>query len=385
MTLARAKRDLDPSVEGSAPAVLTEDAIRASARLRVSLTSKCNFRCFFCHNEGQSEDEGPSLSIADYGRIANACSLAGIDRVKLTGGEPLIYKSGQSTIVDLVRTFREAYGRNSLDLSITSNGWHLSKYVEQLADAGLNRATISLSSLDRATHSNLIQGREGSPSLILQNIEKAVAANLSPVKVNTVIFADGVTGPGNLTELPEIIRRTRDVGVSELRVYPIINYTQKLRQHSSERYQYWDREVVELISSGIEQCAGVADVDQARNILSGVVDGDFDSIAASSRFTLFIPAGEGFRIALNMMSAFRTTDGGCSACRDPQSCQEGMYSLRLSTGGDFRACLNADPYASLSELASGTMTDSDLNETVAAAREEFVRQHQTGLTIARGA
>lgn len=364
----------DGVLSSAAPAeVLVEHAEMASRRIRLSLTSKCNFRCFFCHNEGQPRDDGPQLEIEDYERLAGAFRIAGITSIKLTGGEPLIYRSGGRDAANLVAVLRDAYSDAVLDLSITTNGWYLGKHLARLREAGLTRVTVSLSSLNAATHAALIQGRRGSPSVVLKAIEQAVTAGLAPVKVNTVMFGAGPTGPGNLHELPEIIRTCRAAGARELRLYPILRATGN--REFEQRYEYWNDETMALVAQGLRECARETDVQRAEGVLADMAAGHYDSIAAASRFTLFVPVGEDFRLAFNMMSAYRGAYRRCGACAEPESCQEGMYALRLSASGEFRTCLNAAPSAEVGELLRSRASDDLVVQAVCRARDQFVLSH----------
>ncbi|MCI4350104.1 MAG: GTP 3',8-cyclase MoaA [Thermoplasmata archaeon] len=143
--------------------------------LRISLTQRCNLKCVFCHMEGQpvSTEE---LGVADLTRIVRAAARAGIDRVKLTGGEPTL----RSDIVEIVAALRP----HMQELSMTTNGLRLEALAAPLRAAGLERVNISLPSLDRATYRELT-GVDG-VDRVLRGIRAAGAAGLAPIKLNVV-------------------------------------------------------------------------------------------------------------------------------------------------------------------------------------------------------
>lgn len=143
--------------------------------LRVSLTQRCNLRCVFCHMEGQpfSTDE---LTPSQIERVVRAGAEVGIERVKLTGGEPTL----RSDLVEIVRRLRPLVG----ELSMTTNGLRLEELARPLAAAGLDRVNVSLPSLD-PEHYRELTGVDGAERAA-RGILAAREAGLHPVKVNVV-------------------------------------------------------------------------------------------------------------------------------------------------------------------------------------------------------
>ena len=113
--------------------------------LRVSITDRCNYRCVYCRT-GTSGAQYSELPFADYLRLVRIFVELGIEKVRLTGGEPLL----RNGLVDFVHTLSKMHtldGR-ALDLAITTNGHLLADLAQPLKDAGLSRATISLDAVD---------------------------------------------------------------------------------------------------------------------------------------------------------------------------------------------------------------------------------------------
>jgi len=169
----------------AAPPVLVDRYNRAITDLRVSITDRCNYRCVYCRtgNEGAQYSE---LPMADYIRMVRVFVAMGIEKVRLTGGEPLLRKG----LVDLVRelsNLRTVRTGELLDLALTTNGHLLENLAEPLKDAGLTRITISMDAVDPATFARITRV-PGSFERVVAGIRAAQRAGLNPVKVNCVLL-----------------------------------------------------------------------------------------------------------------------------------------------------------------------------------------------------
>jgi GTP 3',8-cyclase len=149
--------------------------------LRISVTDRCNIRCRYC----MPETEVPLLrlnEIITYEEIVEVIRIAvelGINKVRLTGGEPLMRKG----ICDLVAMISDIGGIR--DLAMTTNGVLLEQYAPDLARAGLNRINISLDTLDPEKFKYITRG--GELDDVLRGIESARDAGLKPIKINSVL------------------------------------------------------------------------------------------------------------------------------------------------------------------------------------------------------
>ena len=154
--------------------------------LRISITDRCNFRCTYCmprEHFGSDHVFLPRSDLLTYEEIVTVVESllpAGLEKVRLTGGEPLL----RSDVTVLVRLLK-ATGPH-LDLALTTNGALLSKHAKELADAGLNRVTVSLDALDPTTFAAMADTTKATPSDVLDGIDSAMNAGLG-VKVNTVV------------------------------------------------------------------------------------------------------------------------------------------------------------------------------------------------------
>ena len=150
--------------------------------LRVSLIDKCNLRCQYCMPEEEyvwlpRED---ILTVDQIGELVDVFSELGVDRVRLTGGEPLLRKE----VTDVVE--RLAANPDIRDLSMTTNGVLLEKQAESLRSAGLDRVTVSLDTLRPERFKELTR-RDRLPE-VLEGIDAAVESGLKPLKINTVVM-----------------------------------------------------------------------------------------------------------------------------------------------------------------------------------------------------
>ena len=151
--------------------------------LRVSLTDRCNFRCFYCLPHGEPPI-APKEQMLTYEEIERACEIfvsLGIEKIRLTGGEPMLRRDIE-TIIQKLSKLKDG---GLLDLALTTNGYFLPERAQSLKDAGLDRVTISLDSLKR----DVFKRMTGVDVLdkVLAGINAAKNAGLEPIKINAVI------------------------------------------------------------------------------------------------------------------------------------------------------------------------------------------------------
>ena len=148
--------------------------------LRVSVTDRCNLRCVYCMpEEGVSlMSHADILSYEEIFRVVEAASEMGIDRVRLTGGEPLV----RAGVPELVRMIAVIGTIN--DIALTTNGILLKQYAGELKEAGLNRVNISLDTLNPEKFRQITRCGELKDTLV--GIEAAHQTGLDPVKINLI-------------------------------------------------------------------------------------------------------------------------------------------------------------------------------------------------------
>ena len=165
--------------------------------LRISVTDRCNLRCVYCMPEDgvnlMSHDD--ILTYEEIYTVAKAAAELGINKIRLTGGEPLV----RAGVPELVR---QLAGIGTIDdIALTTNGILLKQYAADLKEAGLRRVNISLDTLKPEKFARIT--RCGSLEDTLEGIEAAHAAGLTPVKINVVVMA-GI----NEDELPDFAAKT---------------------------------------------------------------------------------------------------------------------------------------------------------------------------------
>ncbi len=149
--------------------------------MRISVTDRCNLRCVYCMPaEGiKLIPHEKILSFDEIYEVAKVAVSMGVDKIRITGGEPLVRKN----IVELVRMIASLDGIK--DLGMTTNGIYLPKYAQQLADVGLHRVNISLDTMNPEKYKEVT--RLGEINQVFEGIKAAKKAGLNPVKINCVI------------------------------------------------------------------------------------------------------------------------------------------------------------------------------------------------------
>lgn len=180
--------------------------------LRVSVTDACNLCCAYCMPEetkGKCHCKG-SMSAEEFCEIASAAAELGVKKLRITGGEPLV----RSDIIELSRALVSIPGVE--DIAITTNGTLLEDKAQALFDAGIKRINISLDTLDAEKYAAISRG--GKLSDAMRGIRAALAAGMSPVKINTVLI-----GGFNDDEIEALARLSVDypVDVRFIELMPI--------------------------------------------------------------------------------------------------------------------------------------------------------------------
>ncbi len=180
--------------------------------LRISVTDLCNLRCKYCMPEDGVEkiNHEDILTIEDFINITQAFVELGINKIRLTGGEPLV-KNG---ILDIVKGIGKI--KEIKDFSMTTNGLLLEKYASELKRLGLNRVNISLDTLNSEKYKEITRG--GDIEKVFKGIEECKKVGLTPIKINTVLMKGF-----NDDEIDDFIKLTLDeeIDVRFIELMPI--------------------------------------------------------------------------------------------------------------------------------------------------------------------
>ena len=193
---------------------------RKISYLRISVTDRCDLRCRYCM-PAEGVDWIEHSRVISFEEIVETVKVAvslGVEKIRLTGGEPLVRKG----IVDLVRMIAETPGVK--DLAMTTNGQQLEKYAADLAKAGLKRVNVSLDTLDPEKYTHLT--RRGDINKVFKGLEAAQKAGLLPIKINCVV--NELTTETDKNELREFcktnnykLRFIRQMSLEDGSFYPV--------------------------------------------------------------------------------------------------------------------------------------------------------------------
>ncbi|MFP5392751.1 MAG: GTP 3',8-cyclase MoaA [Gammaproteobacteria bacterium] len=189
---ARSPAPAIPTVLESPTGALADALARPLHDLRISVTDRCNFRCVYCMPKEVFDKDyrylphGALLSFEEITRLARLFVAHGVEKLRLTGGEPLLRKDLER-LVAMLAELRTPSGAK-LDLTLTTNGSLLARKAQSLRDAGLDRVTVSLDALDDAVFKRM-NDVDFAVADVLAGIDAAHAAGLGPVKVNMVVKA----------------------------------------------------------------------------------------------------------------------------------------------------------------------------------------------------
>lgn len=168
--------------------------------LRISLTDRCNLRCEYCMPEDGIKNKIPHcdmLSLEELYLIAKIFVDVGIDKIRFTGGEPLV----RFGAVDLIKKVNALPGVK--EVTLTTNGILLDDYLDELVDAGVKRLNVSLDTLDAEKYRRITRG--GDINRVLSGIKHARKKGIKPIKINTVLI-----GGFNDNEISDLVELTRD-------------------------------------------------------------------------------------------------------------------------------------------------------------------------------
>jgi len=192
---------------------MTDPFGRTISYLRVSVTDRCDLRCFYCMSEDMTFlPKADLLTLEELDRLCSAFIAKGVKKLRLTGGEPLVRRN----VMTLVRSLSRHLSSGALnELTLTTNGTQLAKHARELADCGVRRINVSLDTLDPKKFREIT--RWGEIDKVLEGIEAARAAGLA-VKINAVALKNL-----NEDELPDLMRwaHGKNMGLTLIEVMPM--------------------------------------------------------------------------------------------------------------------------------------------------------------------
>jgi cyclic pyranopterin phosphate synthase len=323
------------------PGRLADPFARPLHDLRISVTDRCNFRCVYCMPKEVFDADyeflphEELLSFEEIVRLARIFRGHGMQKIRLTGGEPLLRKGIEDLVAMLSAEFPD------VDLTLTTNGSALKAKAAALKRAGLKRITVSLDSLDEATFRRM-NDVDFPAARVLEAIDAAAAAGLAPVKVNMVVKR-GV----NDHEIVQMARRFRGTG-------HVVRFIEFMDVGSTNGWRMDD-----VVASG-----EVVRRIHAEFPLEPVDPNYTGEVAERWRYR----DGQG---EIGVISS--VTEAFCSTC----------MRARLSTDGALYTCLFAQKGFDLKTLLRGGASDAAISEAIAAVwqrREDRYSQIRTEAT-----
>jgi cyclic pyranopterin phosphate synthase len=163
---------------------LTDKFGRAITDLRISITDRCNYKCVYCRTGNEGALYG-DLPFSDYLRISQVLVSLGIEKIRITGGEPLLRNGVIAFVRELAKL--QTLKEEALDLALTTNGHLLADMAKPLKDAGLSRVTVSMDAVDPDRFARITRVANGYDN-VLAGIRAARRVGLWPLKVNCVLM-----------------------------------------------------------------------------------------------------------------------------------------------------------------------------------------------------
>ncbi|MES1982019.1 MAG: GTP 3',8-cyclase MoaA [Pseudomonadota bacterium] len=301
--------------------------------LRISVTDRCNFRCTYCmpkevfNDQYQFLGQDEILSFEEIVRLAKIFGGHGIEKIRLTGGEPLLRKEIELLIAMLTESLP------GVDLTLTTNGAGLKAKAQALRAAGLTRLTVSLDTLDEATF-RAMNNMDFPVSKVLEGIDQAMAAGFAPIKINMVVKR-GV----NDEHIVDMARRFKGSG-------NIVRFIEFMDVGSSNGWKMADvipsTEIVRRIQQ--EFPCEPADPNYAGEV--------------AERWRYLDGSGE-FGVISSVTAPF------CSSCT----------RARLSTDGTLYTCLFASKGYDLKSMLRSQDTDEKIQDAIAAIWQQRTDQY----------
>jgi len=311
--------DAPMSFAGGAPRDLRGRTLRD---LRISVTDRCNFRCVYCMPRTVFDasyrflPHSAILSFEEIARLARVFVGLGVQKLRLTGGEPLVRRD-----VDRLVAMLAGLG---VDIALTTNGSLLAKQARALKAAGLNRVTVSLDSLDDATF-RAMNDADFPVAKVLEGIDAAAAAGLGPIKINMVVKRGT-----NDQQIVDAARHWRGSG-------HVLRFIEYMDVGSTNG---WRMDDVIPSSEVVRRIAEVFPLEPLEASYAG-------EVAARWRY---VDGGGEIGVISSVTQAF------CSDCT----------RMRLSTEGKLFTCLFAEHGHDLMPLVRGGASDALLRDAIAA-------------------
>ena len=312
---------------------LTDSHGRVIHDLRVSVTDRCNYKCVYCRT-GESGAQYPELGIGEYLRLIKVFVGLGIEKVRLTGGEPLL-RQGLVELVEELAGLRTLRGQ-PLELALTTNGHLLAGLAARLKSAGLNRVMVSMDAVDEPAFERSTRV-PGSFKTVLKGIRAAREAGLTPLKINCVLLRGF-----NDDQIEGFARFAREEGV-------VVRFIEFM---PLEEGRLWTPQIVVPLKEIVERISRTLPLTELR---------PREASETARRYTFADGVGE-IGIIAPVSQAF------CGACS----------RVRLTSDGKIRTCLFSQVEHDLYGRLRAGASDAELGEYIARTVQGKEARHHIG-------
>ena len=310
------------------PLPIVDSFGRTHTNFRISVTDRCNIRCYYCMPEVvQFLPRSEILSFEEIARVVRIVAAAGVDRVRLTGGEPLV----RGQLWKLIEMIRSIDGID--DVALTTNGILLAEQAQQLRDHGLDRLNVSLDTLDPAVFERITR-RKGLDR-VLAGIDAAIEAGFGSIRLNAVSIR----------------------AITQTEIVPLANFARE------KDLELRFIEFMPLDGDEGWQSDQVLSGDQVREIIAAEVGG----LTPAERPRASQPASD-----------FQYSDGGGRVgFINPvtQPFCEGCDRMRMTAEGKFRNCLFSTEEWDLRTLLRSDASDGQIDERIRDSVSQKKRAH----------
>ncbi|MBT3276375.1 GTP 3',8-cyclase MoaA [Candidatus Thioglobus sp.] len=304
--------------------------------LRISITEHCNFRCFYCRDDAHVPDckREDILSYEDIQRIVRIFAEMGVTKVRLTGGEPLLRRG----IVKIAKLISSTPGIT--DVPLSTNAQLLEKFAGKLHENGINRTNISIDSLIPERFKEITRG--GDVAEVIKGIDAAIAAGMSPIKINAVAMR-GV----NDDEIESLIDFAIDKGID-------IRFI----------------EAMPIGAAGIESQSQYMSEQEILSRINQHLEG---------RLTPITPKKTDGPASNYKISNTNSTVGVISAVSNHfcQTCNR----VRLTAKGDLILCLGQEDSISLKDAVRSDLSDDKIKTMIITAINKKPEKHEFNTAI----
>ena len=304
-------------IETSTNFPIVDSYNRVHTSLRVSVTDRCNIRCFYCMPENvKFLPQGQVLSFEEIDRVVRVLARQGVDRIRITGGEPLV----RAQLWKLVEMIRAVKGIR--DIALTTNGLLLAEHAQRLKNVGLDRLNVSLDSIDPTVFERITR-RKGLDK-VLAGIEAAQHVGFERIRINAVSIA-GISE----TEIIPLARFARDRNL-ELR---FIEFMPLDGDNAWQNGQVLSGEMIKQLIS-----AEIGELRPAQRLSESQPAIDFDYVDGDGRVGFINSVTEPF----------------CSSCD----------RMRITAEGKFRNCLFSTSEWDVRDALRGGASDKEIESIV---------------------